>query len=78
MNVSDVERKSLLGVCIGIVFIDVFVEVVLMNLKHTIKKEKFGYYPSAEDVYPECKGCPIFEDGFRSEDMCLECDCWWE
>jgi len=24
----------------------------------------------------ECKGCPIFEDGFRSREMCKECDCW--
>jgi len=64
--------------CIGIVFIDVFVGVVLMNLKHTIEKRKFEYCPSAEDVYPECKGCPIFEDGLRSEDMCSECDVWDE
>ena len=43
-------------------------------MKKTIKTK--DYYPSAEDVYPECKGCPIFEDGLRSEDMCLECDEW--
>ena len=24
----------------------------------------------------ECEGCPIFEDGFKSKEMCIQCDCW--
>ena len=24
----------------------------------------------------ECKGCPIFEDGYRSYEMCYMCDYW--
>ena len=26
----------------------------------------------------ECKGCPVFEDGFKSKEMCEMCDCWKE
>jgi len=24
----------------------------------------------------DCDGCPVFEDGFKSYDMCKECQCW--
>ena len=27
-------------------------------------------------VYEECKGCPIFEDGYRSIEMCEHLECW--
>ena len=25
-------------------------------------------------VEEDCEGCPVFEDGHRSEEMCSECD----
>jgi len=26
----------------------------------------------------ECAGCPVYSDGYRCEDMCSQCDCWFE
>ena len=28
--------------------------------------------------HPECEGCPIFKDGYRSFEMCGHLDCWEE
>ncbi len=27
-------------------------------------------------MHDECKGCPVFEDGFRSKEMCEHLDCY--
>ena len=26
--------------------------------------------------HPECEGCPIYKDGYRSKKMCSHLDCW--